>query len=716
MSALSEIHALQQAALNALERASQIAFARPNAWLARYFILLLLAFLAYQLASPVVLGDTDMWYHLAGGRFFWTTGAIPDTPYFSFAFPYREWTSYFWGFQAAIYPVYEALGYQGMVIVRALLFIASLFVVGVFIRRSNNNRWSWAAILLVIGYFLLIEGRAYQLRPHLVSYALIPLFLYILEYRPRWLPALPLLTALWANLHGVEWVIGATVVGAYCIEHLVKAYQQPDTTLDKRRVLWMLSCLPALMINPFGWMILTAPFAIPEGLSHFISELRPLSPHAFFTVTLGSNGLGAATLLTGLTALTLASVVRQLLVKEIRLSHLIMAVCGYILLTRGNRFVYEWAFLVLPLAASILPSLRIRQPSTSLSPLPLMIALLILAAPLYILVEKLPSNLTRYPFNGEGLPVGLTTFLSKAHAHGNLLIAPSYGGYINWELTPAIKIHSDMEFPPFTAVDALEISLVMRGNQISLSQYAAHHQIDFLAVKLSHEQEAKRIVEVLPLRPIFFDDAFVLYANTETQSSVIEKSDLTAINPFNLKDDKGAPEAHLTSLLKMHDLQPDSRRINHAITRILLEKKSFDKAKRYGELFARLYPDDPNSEYLLGNIAEQTDHFDAAIKHYQAAMEYADDDFKRVLYRHIGANHYLSKRFDEAYDAFSMGVNLFQRIEDPETLYQYAYAAAVTGHEKVAQRMLRAVTWVADKQHHALQKKAAELLDVLSSD
>ena len=196
MSVQADLEALRTKTLQGLEHINQALFQPANAWPSRYLLLLVLAALVFQVLHPIIMGDTDMWYHLSGGRLFWVEGKIPDHPYFSFAFADRKWVAYFWGFQALIYPIFDAFGYQGLVITRALLFTASFALIVAYLCAGRPRKANWALVALAIIYLLLLDGRAYQLRPHLVSYTMIPLFLYILEHRRQWLPALP---AGWLN-------------------------------------------------------------------------------------------------------------------------------------------------------------------------------------------------------------------------------------------------------------------------------------------------------------------------------------------------------------------------------------------------------------------------------------------------------------------------------------------------------------------------------------
>jgi len=186
-----------------------------------YSVALLLLCIVYQLSMPIIKTDTDMWYHLNGGRYFWTTGQVPMSSFFSFLEPPRNWSNYFWGFQALVYKVHEIGGYQGLVVFRAAMFFLTALVLHRFIFANNIAKSSPASFLvLLVLMLLLLKGRELAVRPHLFSYLFIPLFYHILQNRPRWAPALPVLAVIWINVHGIEWVVGALVCGAYLIEHL----------------------------------------------------------------------------------------------------------------------------------------------------------------------------------------------------------------------------------------------------------------------------------------------------------------------------------------------------------------------------------------------------------------------------------------------------------------------------------------------------------------
>lgn len=714
MSVKDDIQALRRKIDRGIGQINQTIFDSSGTLPTRYLILLILAAFVFQLAQPVVMGDTDMWYHLSGGRLFWDQGELPDHPYFSFAFADRKWVAYFWGFQAVIYPVYEAFGYQGLVVCRALLFTAGFGMIAAFVYAGRRDHFNWLLVALAILYLLLMGGRGFQLRPHLVSYAMIPAFLYILEFRRNWLWILPLLTVAWANLHGVTWVVGATIIGAYFTEWFLARRRQRAEAPKLKHLLWLFACLPAMLINPFGWKLFLAPFAIPPNLDLLIGELHPLDPAIFASFQLSALNVSVATLATVLMLIIVIALSRGLVWGGVRLSHVMMTLSGLVLLTRGNRFLYEWALLSLPLGTCYVAQLRPAWHKAKNSLLPSLLVLALLAIPFNAFWRILPADFSKYPFNKEGLPTGVVDFLKQQKARGNLLMPPTYAGYTTWTLYPDILVHSDMEFPPFDAEAALEVSYATAGSAGAFTQLASNHPIDFVAVKLSAKAAGTMLETKQGFQPVFFDDTFVLYANEARQPRIVSDWQLNHLDPHDLLNtEKGDPKERLRELDRIRNIWPDGRRVNHAITLTLFKEKRYEEALAAAERFLALYPENPNSHFLVGDSLEQLNRYEAAIVQYRNAMPYADAAFRRTLQQHIGTCFYLSKDFAAAYAAFKQGINPFRRDVDAETRYQYAFSAIVVGDDEVAKLMLKSVLWDAPPDKQRLRSEAHALLDKL---
>ena len=92
-------------------------------------VLFFLILIGYFAAWPIVMTDTDLWYHLSGGRYFWQTGTIAHDAFFSYITPSKYWYNYYWLFQAVVYKIFEWTDYYGLIALRCLLyFLTALFI------------------------------------------------------------------------------------------------------------------------------------------------------------------------------------------------------------------------------------------------------------------------------------------------------------------------------------------------------------------------------------------------------------------------------------------------------------------------------------------------------------------------------------------------------------------------------------------------------------
>ena len=103
----------------------------------------------YLLNQPIRFSDTDLWYHLSGGRFLLETGRLANPLDLSFIEPKRDYLNYFWGFQGLVYVIWSAAGYLGLIVMKALVllatawFAAKIVISDVIASSMISNAWSW---------------------------------------------------------------------------------------------------------------------------------------------------------------------------------------------------------------------------------------------------------------------------------------------------------------------------------------------------------------------------------------------------------------------------------------------------------------------------------------------------------------------------------------------------------------------------------------------
>ncbi len=681
-------------------QASAATGALPTTQKLYLFLLILFAFIV-QLFDPIRMGDTDMWYHLSDGRYFWTTGQVADSYFYSFYPQTETWFNHFWGFQALIYKIYEYSGYQGLVITRSVLFLLIVTGVAYFIFSDQPKKHFYLKVILFLLLAFLIQGRAYQLRPHLFSYMMIPIFLVLLEKRRDLILLLPVFAAIWISTHAIEWVIAALICGAYFLEELFTKEKQSD-----KRFLTVILLTPIVfLLSPDTLALIKAPFSIPAGFSNYIAELQPVNPVVFYSVTLSLKSLDANTAFTLLAGCSVTGIIFLGVKKKLRLSHLILALASFYLLTKGSRFIWEWALLNLPLLTHAINNLPPTKPE-NLAKKSHLVLYALAFYPFYLFYQTVNFH-QPYPLNPEGLPEGSVAFLKQTNAQGNLFLPPNEAGYTQEELHPAIKIHSDMKS---NATMFLELGGAL-ANKEAFKNLTEKYRIDF-ALLTNPYLKKNDILKELGYVPVFLDTVGVLYAHPELQKAITDNYQITT-DLFSSVED-AAKADYLREMERVLEIYP-SERVLLALIIKRFHEKEYDKALEHAQLLYELFPYSANSAYWIGNLYENKNMYHEALKYYRIALEYSDENFKQKVLRQVGTCYYLLEDFGNAYDAFSQSMNIFKYNETVEDMFQYAFSAIIKGKLDQAKMILSSIIQRAPEDKAKIKQSAKNLLDDINA-
>lgn len=221
--------------------------------------------------------DSDTGWHLRAGEWILENGRVPTTDVFSHTAYGQPWRYPGWLAEVAMVGAFRAGGLAGLTLFTALLVGVGLFFLW---RLVDGPVLLRAAVVLLAAATSAVYWAA---RPHVVTFALASLFLYVLERRRRgrrnWeLWVLPVLMAIWVNSHG-GFVVGFVLILMFLAGEFVEL--SSDVLLHEST--WTLGwrarrseiaalgavfglCLAAGALNPHGPAVLSYPFrtvAIP---------------------------------------------------------------------------------------------------------------------------------------------------------------------------------------------------------------------------------------------------------------------------------------------------------------------------------------------------------------------------------------------------------------------------------------------------------------------
>ena len=235
-----------------------------------------------------LLGDGDTGWHLRTGQWILRNGRVPTTDLFSYTKPNAPWFAWEWLWDVMFGWLHLHFGMPAVILGSLFLICTVSSLVYLFARKMSGNPVIAMAVTLAGAVASSVHWLA---RPHLVSLLFVLIFAATLEsadagrFRRLWL--LPLLTVLWANLHG-GFFVGVVLIGIYAAGQVCAALLEPKR-LD-RQAAWIRSgrfaitagaCAAASLVNPYGYHLHAHIYQYLTEKYHFdrITEFQSLNFH-----------------------------------------------------------------------------------------------------------------------------------------------------------------------------------------------------------------------------------------------------------------------------------------------------------------------------------------------------------------------------------------------------------------------------------------------------
>jgi hypothetical protein len=235
------------------------------------------AFLAVALPTLAVvivdLPSVDLTYHLRAGAQILDARAIPNVDTWTFTAAGLPWTDQQWGAQLLLAAVFRVGGWTGLVLFKAALVLtifACLFEIG----RRRGLQARTAALLTLAAFG--VAAPTLSLRPQLIGMALFAIVLLLVADRrahPRRLWAVPVIVALWANVHG-SFFLGPGVLGLAWLEDVHDRVEQPGRALRVAIVSALAACVTP--IGPWVWSYAVG-LSTNSQVTNQVAEWRPTS-------------------------------------------------------------------------------------------------------------------------------------------------------------------------------------------------------------------------------------------------------------------------------------------------------------------------------------------------------------------------------------------------------------------------------------------------------
>ena len=419
-----------------------------------FFIIFASAFHLFSL----VTADPDLWGHLKFGMDHVKQGALEWTDPYSFTAYGYTWINHEWLCEVIFYLVYKAFSDAGLLYGKLLMGFAALgFLILACFRRTVNP-----LVLAVTGVLALIGmSPGFMIRPQLFSFLFFGVFLYVLQLyftgRRNLLFLLPILTALWVNLHGgflMGWALMLVVTGWETFSHVILRRKR-----DGLRKIWaaFIALNLATLINPYGyrlhvflWETLTFTPDITEWNRLYLFDFSYPYVKALMVLYL------------------LCAIFDR---KNVRGWEFWAVAMTLFATLKHERHSVFFAMSAMPFivnhASNKVRDLKSRYPGVSISPpskLAITVFMCLAAAMLTARGASIyAASDSRIFVDFDKYPAHAVAFMKKNRIQGNVLVPFDWGEYVLWHLYPESKVSIDGRFttsypdsvidPHFLAID-----------------------------------------------------------------------------------------------------------------------------------------------------------------------------------------------------------------------------------------------------------------------
>lgn len=410
----------------------------------------------------------DLAYQIRAGALMIEHGHVLRTDPFTFTVLGQPWLDQQWGSQLLFNLAFRAVGWSGLVVVRAVIVSVAFGVTFAWTRRASGNVIVAAGLTLAALVVTMLMPGTLALRPQLLAVPLLLSASWILRRRarhPGGLAWLPVVTVVWANLHG-----SFVLMPVLCGIALVADIQ------GRRPWRWMgattLACLLAAVINPWGFEIYgyVGDLATNPIVRDVIDEWRPLW-------RLSPAGPAVLVAVVALVTMFATGILRRPTLEE----GMGLAVFGALALMSGRNLL--WACLSVPPIVGGMTVARLER-TQERSPLAVVVSGLLVA----LLVLGLGRIVTADPPETllSEAPLGITTELDKVASPDDRVFDGWWGSWFEFAL-PDLPMFVDARaelFPQRVWEDFFTIS----GASGTWRDAVERWEIDIIVASYDHQR------------------------------------------------------------------------------------------------------------------------------------------------------------------------------------------------------------------------------------
>jgi hypothetical protein len=501
------------------------------------------------------LSGTDLWWHLAAGRWIWQHKSFPAQDPFSFS-AHQKWVIDSWLSDVVLYQWSQLFGLYSLVYWKWTLIVAIFLLLAKVNRRISHDQ---VAGFLAAIFAAAVAQPFLDIRPHLFSLLFIVLLLLIMsgdERASRWrFLLIPALFLIWANFHA------GVVLGVLLLPFLLA---RDYLEAAKRNA--------AIALTAVAWL---ATLANPNGISVYrqslVYALRAQSPFsariAEWQGPFVPGGIVSPLYRVALPLFATSAVL--LLCRKSRKRFLPLIAVGAVTMLmslQSRRLIPAFAICAAPTLAAVLAPFSRR----------LVMKLPFFAIPVVITCIA-AFVLLRYPLRPRAFhhltveytfPVESVNFIETNGLRGNIFAYYNWGGYLHWRIPGQMKVFIDARasalFDQATFRDYVKIFAVEPGWESVMERLP----VEYVLWPTGEEPIYNSLLKNGRWRFVYGDAVSVLIARSETSLGPLHDTPDSAYKDLALglvaMDHRAWPEAESFfrhALLEMPYLEPACSRL-----------------------------------------------------------------------------------------------------------------------------------------------------------
>jgi hypothetical protein len=220
----------------------------------------------YVAIAPLLLGHTDLGWHLAAGDLIRSQGSVPAHDIWSFTAGDKRWYNLSWLWDVLASLLFREGGFTALMLATISLggLIAGCLTAICLASKATPLSTCIAVIFACILYPTFAVPDVFLAASPNIATLLFCVIFYGACLRQRHLWLVPTSMVLWANMHG-GFVLGFFIVGVFIAVALLRR----DATALRTYSLIMLACAAATLVNPLGWHVYEG---VLSTLGHFVQQ------------------------------------------------------------------------------------------------------------------------------------------------------------------------------------------------------------------------------------------------------------------------------------------------------------------------------------------------------------------------------------------------------------------------------------------------------------